>query len=142
MNRALTNKYIQLLNEKKLEHDQRKDILRRFVEYVGNELKLEGKYPRVVLNNAENFAQTNKSFGHFNMAENKIVISSSNRNLADILRTLAHEMVHYKQKQSGSLKLDNLSNDGADGSDIENEANSVAGILLRKYGREHPEIYE
>ena len=142
MSRALTSKYIQLLSEQKLEHNQRKDILKRFVEYAGNVLKLEGKYPRVILNNTEDFARTNRSFGHFNIAENKIVISGSNRNLADVLRTLAHELVHYKQKQNGSLKLDNASKDGADGSDIENEANSLAGIMLRKYGREHPEIYE
>jgi hypothetical protein len=31
--------------------------------------------------------------------------------------------------------------DGEDGSDIENEANAVAGIIIRKWGKLHPEIY-
>jgi hypothetical protein len=31
--------------------------------------------------------------------------------------------------------------DGEDGSPIENEANAVAGIIIRKYGKLHPELY-
>ena len=31
---------------------------------------------------------------------------------------------------------------GEDGTDIENEANSVAGVMIREFGRENPELYE
>jgi hypothetical protein len=31
--------------------------------------------------------------------------------------------------------------DGEDGSPIENEANAVAGVIIRKWGKQHPEIY-
>ena len=40
---------------------------------------------------------------------------------------------------NGDIK--NVAEDGNDGSDIENEANAVAGIIMRKYGKLHPEIY-
>jgi len=47
-------------------------------------------------------------------------------------------MVHHKQNIEG--RLDNLS--GKTGSDIENEANSMAGIILREYGQKNPNIYD
>jgi Zn-dependent peptidase ImmA (M78 family) len=56
--------------------------------------------------------------------------------MADILRTLAHELVHHMQ----NLKGDELNGD--DGSEIENEANAQAGVIMRKFGRENPEIFE
>ena len=58
--------------------------------------------------------------------------------MADILRTLCHEMVHHKQNEAGRLKSDT----GKTGSEIENEANAQAGILLREYGQHNEVIYE
>jgi len=58
---------------------------------------------------------------------------------ADILRTLAHEMVHRKQDELGLVR--NPEKDGADGSPIENQAHAVAGILMREYGRINKQIY-
>jgi hypothetical protein len=61
-----------------------------------------------------------------------------NRNMADVLRTLAHELVHHKQNELGKLDP----NSGKTGSDIENEANIKAGIIMRDFGRGREEIYE
>jgi hypothetical protein len=47
-------------------------------------------------------------------------------------------MVHHKQNEEGRLKPDS----GNTGSDIENEANAQAGILLREYGQHNEVIYE
>ena len=58
--------------------------------------------------------------------------------MADILRTVGHEMVHHRQNLQG--RLEKIS--GEDGSKEENDANSIAGILLRVYGRKNPHIYE
>ena len=52
------------------------------------------------------------------------------------MRTLAHELVHHKQR----CKHDNL--DGSDGSDHENQANAAAGVILRNFGRKNPRLYE
>ena len=137
----LEEKYIQLLSEKKLEDNKRKHVIGLFLTYTCKELGIDIP-PKVFLNNSVDFGPKNKTFGHFNVADDKIVVAASNRNLADILRTIAHELTHYKQKLDGRLDLDNSVESGADGSDIENEANSKAGVIMREFGRKHPEIYE
>jgi Zn-dependent peptidase ImmA (M78 family) len=58
--------------------------------------------------------------------------------MADILRTLAHELVHRKQDEDGRIDYES----GETGSDIENEANAQAGVLLRDYGKVDNGIYE
>jgi hypothetical protein len=51
------------------------------------------------------------------------------------MRTIAHELVHYQQK---TLHRKGKSSAG---SKHENEANAVAGEIVRKYGQKHPEIF-
>jgi hypothetical protein len=54
------------------------------------------------------------------------------------MRTLAHELVHHWQNEEGRIKPDS----GGTGSDIENEANALAAVLMRNYGKQNPKIYE
>ena len=136
----LQEKY-SLLLEKKLAHDKRKQVVGVFLTYACDELGIDTP-PKIFLNNNPDFGPKFKSFGHFHVTNDKIVVASSNRNLADILRTIAHELTHYKQKLDGRLNLDNSAQSGADGSDIEDSANAMAGVIMRKFGRKHPEIYE
>lgn len=68
-----------------------------------------------------------------------IKIYAKDRAVIDICRSIAHELVHHLQFLEGRL-LDAIK-DGDDGSPIENEANAVAGIIIRKWGKLHPEIY-
>jgi hypothetical protein len=68
-----------------------------------------------------------------------IKIYAKDRAIIDICRSIAHELVHHLQFLEGRL-LDAIK-DGEDGSPIENEANAVAGIIIRKWGKLHPEIY-
>jgi hypothetical protein len=53
------------------------------------------------------------------------------------MRSVAHELVHHQQNENGKLK-GKISNVGGP---IEDEANAVAGELLKKYGIDNPEIY-
>jgi hypothetical protein len=69
----------------------------------------------------------------------RVVVYAKERALIDVCRSIAHELVHHKQNLDGRLK-DSIK-DGEDGSPIENEANSVAGVIIRKYGKMHPEVY-
>jgi hypothetical protein len=64
-------------------------------------------------------------------------VYTGNRNLIDILRTVAHELTHRKQGLEGRIK-------GASppGSKLEREADAQAGYLMKLYGAEHPEIVE
>lgn len=61
------------------------------------------------------------------------------RAVIDVCRSIAHELVHHKQNIED--RLVDVQADGEDGSPIENEANAVAGVIIRKYGKLHPELY-
>lgn len=67
-----------------------------------------------------------------------IKVHAGDRYLIDIMRSVAHELVHHQQNEKGKLK-GKISNVGGP---IEDEANAVAGELLKKYGTQHPEIYD
>jgi cytidyltransferase-like protein len=113
---------------------QKAPLMKKFVEYACNELEVNE--PKINIINSPTYSQEYKSFGGYIPSEEKIIVVVHNRNMADILRTLAHELVHHHQKLNG----DELN--GEDGSDTENEANARAGIIMRKFGRENPEIFE
>jgi len=69
----------------------------------------------------------------------EIVIRVSGRHLVDVLRSIAHELVHHKQMEDERIKGDEPDIGGP----IEDEANAVAGQLIKKFakaGNEH--IYE
>ena len=74
----------------------------------------------------------------YNPNNHDIWIYTKNRNmLADPLRSLAHEIRHFKQNLMGEID----ENSGITGSKQENEANSFSGIMIRKFGKLYPEIY-
>ena len=47
-------------------------------------------------------------------------------------------MVHAHQKETNKLDIGS----GDTGSNIENEANALAGVIMRNYGKENPMIFE
>jgi hypothetical protein len=119
-------------------HDDRKETINEFVKYAVKELDINTLPKVVVLSKDQQKAQEKSSFGSFDPNTNEIWVYIGNRNMADILRTLAHELVHHKQREDDRLQ----SNSGETGSEIENEANATAGVLLRDYGKDNKNIYE
>ena len=111
-------------------------IIKDFFKYAIKKLDIQN-VPVVILNADKNRVNELRSMAGYMHRENKIWIYTGKRNAADIIRSLAHELVHCKQKESGNYPID-----GSTGSDDENEANAVAGILLRNYGKLNPGIYE
>jgi hypothetical protein len=77
------------------------------------------------------------SFAAYRPGVGEIMLYAANRHILDVLRSLCHEMVHYRQDLAN--ELNELS--GKTGSDQENEANAVAGQVMRKYGKLHPELF-
>jgi tRNA(Met) C34 N-acetyltransferase TmcA len=77
---------------------------------------------------------------YYNPYENFIKVYVKDRAIMDVCRSIAHELVHHKQKIDG--KLNDIANDGADGSPIENEANAMAGVIIRKYGKQNAHLYD
>ena len=75
------------------------------------------------------------TFGCFKQEETTIYLVATGRHPKDVLRTLAHELVHYKQDQEGQLDH----NSGETGSEEENRANAEAGVIMRDYSEQNPE---
>jgi hypothetical protein len=118
--------------------DSKKQNIQHFVEYATKRLKL-AENPKITLIGGKEYGNVKSSLGGYNPEDKTIYVSTEGRLTADILRTIAHEMVHRKQDEMGYIK-DSV-NDGADGSPIENQAHSIAGILMREYGRINKQIY-
>ena len=113
-------------------------LLKKFIGFAIKELGIQKPPTSLTLSKDNNMAKEMHSFGSFNPNNDKIWLYVKNRNMADLLRTLAHELVHRKQAEDGRIDY----NSGETGSEIENEANAQAGVLLRKFGKQNEEIYQ
>ncbi len=110
--------------------------LKSFLDFSKEHLKLNS-IPSVKLDDQK---PSMTSFGSYSPGSESIVVNTYKRHPADVLRTLAHELKHHKQKEEGLL--DNISVAGETGSTFENEANAEAGVIMRNYGKRNPDIYE
>ena len=68
-----------------------------------------------------------------------ITITVKNRHIMDVCRTLAHELVHFKQDLDNQLDDDEA---GSTGSPQENEANAQAAVIMRNWGKKHPDYFD
>ena len=107
----------------------------QFCQFCWSKLQWSTK-PVIIVTDDHAEAQSVKSMGAFHPRTGEIRVLRGARLTADWYRTLAHELVHHAQRDSGKVL------DGADGSDIENEANSQAAVILREYGRLNPQIFK
>lgn len=124
------------INEDILPIEKKNDIINQFVDEVCEYLDVNKD--KIEISYEPDEAAEMTSFGKQTPSTGIIRVVALNRNLADILRTLAHELVHRKQEKEGKLYV----GAGDDGTDIENEANSEAAIIMRKFGKTNPIIFE
>jgi hypothetical protein len=117
--------------------DKTGNIIDDFIDFAVKALELQN-IPEIEFTDDEELARNMHSLGAYNPKTGKLLVVKGPRLTADILRTLAHELVHRKQDEIEKLGVE----DGYTGSSIENEANAAAGILLRKFGEYRPEIFE
>ena len=75
------------------------------------------------------------TFGLYANGDRVLRVALTNRHPNDILRTVAHELTHYKQDVNNELNNDS----GETGSNEENEANATAGIIMRHFNKRYPE---
>jgi hypothetical protein len=127
---------INCINETLLSKEKKNKIITNFIQEVCEYLDVPSD--KIEISYEPNEAQEMFSFGKHTPSTGIIRVVAINRNLADVLRTLAHELVHRKQEKEGKLYV----GAGDDGTDIENEANSQAAIIMRKFGKANPIIFE
>ena len=117
--------------------DQLKKILNRFYSSCVNKLQLKNP-PELRLETTPEWSQENGSFGQYDPDSNTLILATSGRHVLDILRTMAHEMTHRQQDEREPLPLDA----GATGSPYEDQANAMAGRIMRDWADEQPEMFD
>ena len=116
---------------------ERINLIEDFIDFASYHLKIEN-LPKITFIADKSWVLARYSFGEYTDSKNSIVMYIANRNLADSLRTLGHELTHHRQNELGLL----YDKSGETGSDVEDEANIVAGILMREFGKKNELIYE
>lgn len=103
-----------------------------FVNFASDHLKIQEK-PKIILVQVRDNDMTT---ANYNPNSKEMKIYSKNRAFFDVARSIAHELVHHMQLENGKEL------NGDTGSDCENEANAVAGQIIRLYGQKNPDFYE
>jgi hypothetical protein len=110
-----------------------KYCLAKFVKFVKTELDINIPFKLVISRKRTDDLTT---YAYYNPSTYLIKIYGKNRGLADILRSIAHELVHHQQNQNGLLNKPHPDIGG----DIEDSANSVAGQIVKKFGYANPKL--
>jgi pyrimidine deaminase RibD-like protein/nicotinamide mononucleotide adenylyltransferase/GNAT superfamily N-acetyltransferase len=113
---------------------QMTSMIKEFLPLAMKELDLK-KVPRIILQAHVVSNGEQATFGRFDNSNESIYLGIADRHPVDILRTLAHELVHFAQHQAGLLHP----TAGETGSPIENEAHWVAGIIMRHFNKKYPD---
>ena len=128
-------KIIDLLESKDSKKFTLIDVLDEFVPFVAGKFKFK-KFPSIKL--ALQIGDDEQpTFGRYIGEEGIIQLAIEHRHPLDILRTLAHELTHYMQDTKNMLGP----HSGETGSREENQANYMAGIIMREFNRAHPEFF-
>ena len=117
-------------------NDDKKDKLNRFVKFVKDQLELDTVPVISVQNHRENLKTTANY--DYTKDEKIIKVCSKGRALVDVMRSIAHEMVHHKQFEQGRLKVQPPDIGG----EIEDEANAKAGQYIKMFSKEDQTIYD
>lgn len=111
--------------------------VRKFADWALKELNIETP-PIINYGNDMGQVDKNRSFGS-TRSNGDVWVHVGNRNTADIMRTLVHELIHVKQFQLGTAS-DTM--DDEQRQNIEDVANALAGRIMRTYGKRDASIYE
>ena len=117
--------------------DHLKKILHRFYKSCVSKLELENP-PRLRLETTPEWSKDNGSFGQYESETNTLILATAGRHVLDILRTMAHEMTHRQQDEKSPLPADA----GETGSPYEDQANAMAGRIMRQWAEEQPEMFD
>jgi hypothetical protein len=117
-------------------YKQQFPLLKEFVGYCKEYLKLKS-LPPLKLSYNPTTAESRRSFGGYDPNNKSIELSVADRHQADVFRTLAHELVHYKQDVQNRLTPES----GKTGHTHENEANAAAAIMMRNFAQINPEMF-
>ena len=123
-----------------VDNKQEPDLMQAFRDFLPIAMSILkiSKLPRIKLQKDIGDSEQ-PTFGRFIEDDDVIHLGIGNRHVLDILRTLAHELVHFKQKTQNQLTDPDS---GATGSPQENEATSVDGIIMRHFNKKYSHYFK
>jgi len=116
-----------------------KDIteVQDFCKFCISKLSIQGDVSVCLVGKTKN--PIGMSTGGFDIQTHKIFARYHGRALIDILRSICHELVHYRQKELKKFVVgDDIPNIGGE---IEDEANSLTGQIVKMYVSEKNKSY-
>jgi len=104
------------------------DILKDFINFTCAKLKMKEPVTVVIKSGRDEYISTTAAYLP---TENENHIRSGGRALVDVCRSIGHELVHNRQRELGVFKngeeVQNI------GGKIEDQANSIAGVLIKDF---------
>jgi len=106
--------------------------VKHFINFAAKQLGLTSLPKINLVGSAEN---SKNAFGHFlgTRRGTSITVRITGRHPIDVMRTLAHELIHYKQRVSGVRASEQMKED---------EANALAGRIMREYDTTNPKAFK
>jgi hypothetical protein len=112
-----------------------KTVGNKFVQFCKDKLGIK-QLPKIRLVKEIGLSE-HPTFGTFDPNTNTVSVAYEGRHIMDVLRTLGHELVHHKQREEDRIQP----GDGETGSEIENEANAQAGVLMRDFADQNADLF-
>jgi len=112
--------------------DDKINIIKDFISFTRDKLGLKAPVKVGLRKGRDEYIKTTASYLPF---ENENYVRCEGRALVDILRSIGHELTHNRQREMGIFDPgDNVQNIGGH---IEDQANSIAGILIKDFVDNH-----
>lgn len=112
-------------------------LVKKFIAWTAGQLNLKHT-PDFEFSYDTQEAQNGHHTGRHVSGSGVCWVYVGNRNMVDVFRTVAHEMVHVRQDELNMIKP----GDSYPGSPIEMLADMVAGKLIKIFGKQHHEIFQ
>mgnify|MGYP006271814083 CR=1 FL=1 len=124
---------VKLINASKIFNDEQKGVINEFIKFIQSQLPLKKDVQITFLERREQPMTTGVRLPHHD-----IRVLAGKRLLQDVLRTFAHEWVHEYQHQK--LGLAELTPTKDIGGKVENMANALGGVMVKKFERDFPQF--
>lgn len=111
------------------------DKMRHFINWVRKKLHIKSGIPHMIFQQDKEAPDQHRT-GYYNPNTEKLWVYTGNRNMIDIMRTVAHELAHHKQREDGETYATK------EMAEIESQADMAAGMLIKLYVRQNTEIIQ
>jgi len=114
-------------------------IMGDFINFCSDFLPISGDFQVYVIDDRDKWGISTTA--SYLRDEGVVLVYGKNRALVDIMRSIAHELVHLMQDETDMLQGEIQDAGGP----IEDEANAKAGEIIKLFAKSHPDrrkIYE